>query len=112
MVDEGFPPEEMSARLAADQDTVLWLDLFDPDEADLQIVTEEFGLHPLAVEDAIHDHQRPKLDRYSSHLFGNVYAVGVDLTDQESMLTTGEISMFITPRALITIRNLISTSTP
>ena len=40
VVDEGFPPEEMSERLAADEDTVLWLDLFDPDEADLQIVTE------------------------------------------------------------------------
>ena len=104
VVDEGFPPEEMSERLAADQDTVLWLDLFDPDEADLQIVTEEFGLHPLAVEDAIHDHQRPKLDRYPSHMFGNVYAVGVDLADQESMLTTGEVSVFITPRALITVR--------
>jgi len=31
VVDEGFPPEEMSERLAADEDTVLWLDLFDPD---------------------------------------------------------------------------------
>lgn len=104
VVDEGFPPEEMNERLATDRDTVLWLDLFDPDEADLQIVTEEFGLHPLAVEDAIHDHQRPKLDRYPSHMFGNLYAVGVDPADQESMLSTGEISVFITPRALITVR--------
>ena len=36
---------------------------------DLQLVVEEFGLHPLAVEDAVHDHQRPKLDRYATHLF-------------------------------------------
>jgi magnesium transporter len=43
---------------------VAWLDLYEPTEADLQIVTEEFGLHPLAVEDAISPHQRPKVDRY------------------------------------------------
>jgi magnesium transporter len=100
--DEGFPPEQMSERLAADDSVVAWLDLFDPTAADLQIVTTEFGLHPLAVEDAISDHQRPKVDRYRTHLFANMYAVAVDAASHT--LTTGEISMFITPRALITVR--------
>ena len=69
--------EEMSERLDADPDAVSWLDLHDPSADDLSIVTHEFGLHPLAVEDAVHDHQRPKLDRYRSHLFGNMYAVSL-----------------------------------
>jgi magnesium transporter len=99
---EGFPAEELSERLAADTEAVVWLDLYDPDQGDLGIVTEEFGLHPLAVEDAIHPHQRPKVDRYRTHLFANVYAVALD--DRRRALTTGEISMFITPRALITVR--------
>ena len=102
MLDEGFPAEKISELLAADPDAVIWLDLYDPTQADLQIVTDEFGLHPLAVEDAIHSHQRPKVDRYRSHLFANMYAVSVD--DGGIALTAGEISIFITARALITVR--------
>ena len=102
LLEEGFPAEQMSERLAADPRAVVWLDLYDPTQDDLGIVTHEFGLHPLAVEDAISPHQRPKVDRYRSHLFANVYAVHVD--DDPGALSTGEISMFITPRALITVR--------
>jgi magnesium transporter len=106
LIEEGFPAGQMSARLAADPAAVVWLDLYDPTLADLGIVTHEFGLHPLAVEDAISPHQRPKVDRYRSHLFANLYAVsaGRDGKDGGDGLTTGEISMFITPRALITVR--------
>lgn len=70
--------------------------------SDLQIVTEEFGLHALAVEDAITAHQRPKVDRYRSHLFANMYAVAID--DRAGSTRAGEISVFITDRALITVR--------
>ena len=102
MVAEGFPAEQIHEILGRDEECVVWLDLFDPDEADLQIVTHEFGLHPLAVEDAVHDHQRPKVDRYESHLFVNVYAVAVQ--DEPLRLTSSEISMFVTRRALVTVR--------
>jgi magnesium transporter len=102
---EGFPAEEISDRLAGQPDGVVWLDLYEPTEADLQIVVEEFGLHPLAVEDAIQPHQRAKVDRYNSHLFANMYVPGVDEHgDAPTALTTGEISVFVTPRALITVR--------
>jgi magnesium transporter len=102
VVAEGFPAEQLHEVLAGDEDCIVWLDLYDPDEADLQIVTEEFGLHPLAVEDAVHDHQRPKVDRYSSHLFVNVYAV--EVAESPLQVTTTELSMFVTPRALVTVR--------
>ena len=81
---------------------VVWLDLQDPSAEDLQVVVEEFGLHPLAVEDAVHEHQRPKIDRYRSHLFVNVYAVR--LAEGDEQIATSEISVFVTPRALITVR--------
>ena len=60
VVAEGFPAEQISDVLEADADSVVWLDLEDPTADDLQVVVEEFGLHPLAVEDAVHDHQRPE----------------------------------------------------
>jgi magnesium transporter len=101
LLEEGFPAELLSQRLAGDPAAVAWLDLYDPTREDLQIVVEEFGLHPLAVEDAISPHQRPKVDRYRSHLFANMYAVSIEGV---SGLVVSEISMFVTPRALITVR--------
>jgi magnesium transporter len=104
VVAEGFDAHEIGDRLRAHPKAVLWLDLFDPDENDLRVVASEFRLHPLAVEDAVHDHQRPKLDRYPGHLFMNVYAVEVDTTGAGPRMDKGEISAFITERALITVR--------
>ena len=102
LIDEGFPVAQIGAHLAEDPDGVVWLDLQNPEAEDLHVITSEFGLHPLAVEDAVHDHQRAKLDRYETHLFASMYAVGFD--PATGRLTTGEINAFITPRALITIR--------
>ena len=102
VIQEGFPAEQISELLAATPDSVVWLDLYEPNQADLQIVVEEFGLHPLAVEDALHTEQRPKVDHYRSHLFVNVYAVSIP--DGQQRLVSSEISAFVTSRALITVR--------
>ncbi len=98
---EGFPVADISDYLTEDNTTV-WLDLRDPDRDDLAVLSEEFGLHPLAVEDAVHEHERTKLDRYQSHLFLTAYGVHLDQASGE--LATSELSAFITPRALITVR--------
>ncbi len=98
---EGFPVAEISEHLGNDS-AVVWLDLRDPDREDLAVLSEEFGLHPLAVEDAVHEHERPKLDRYRSHLFVTAYAVHLDAATGE--LATSELAAFITERALITVR--------
>ena len=79
-----------------------WLDLRGPDHDDLAVLSEEFGLHPLAVEAALHHSQRPKLDRYRSHLFLTAYGARLDPGTGE--LTTSEIAAFITSQALITVR--------
>ena len=104
VIAEDFPAEEVGARLAAHPDAVLWLDLYDPDESDLAAIAGEFNLHPLAIEDAVQDHERPKLDRYPSHLFLNVYAVDVAADPELPPFGKTEISAFVTDRALITVR--------
>lgn len=102
LVAEGFPASEIAERLEAHAEEVVWLDLFDPEEGDLQVVVDEFGPHPLAVEDAVADRQRPKLDRYRTHRFLNVYAVEFD--PSTCRLASSEISAFITPRGIVTVR--------
>ena len=103
VVAEGFGADEVAAKLAEHPDAVLWLDLFDPELSDLQAIQDEFKLHPLAVEDAVHDHQRPKIDRYAGHLFMNVYSVHVKVDGPLPEMRKTEISAFITDRALITV---------
>jgi len=102
MVAAGFPVADISDYLDKDDGSVVWLDLLDPDDRDLEVLSEEFGLHPLAVEDAEHEHERTKLDRYNGYLFLTVY--GVHLNEHTGQLGTSEVSAFITKRALITIR--------
>jgi len=96
-----FPAAQISDYLQQ-PGTVVWLDLCDPDPVDLEVLSEEFGLHPLAVEDAIQQHERPKLDRYQDHYFLTAYTVGLD--PATGRLITSELAAFITPRALITVR--------
>jgi magnesium transporter len=98
---EGFPVADISDHLA-DEAVTVWLDLRDPGHDDLAVLSEEFGLHPLAVEDAVHHSQRPKLDRYRTHLFLTAY--GAKLDPETGGLATSEIAAFVTKRALITVR--------
>ena len=98
---EGFPVADISDYLV-DEAVTIWLDLRDPDRDDLDVLSEEFGLHPLAVEDAVYEHERPKLDRYGSHLFLTAYAARLDMASGK--LVTSELSAFVTKQALITVR--------
>jgi len=96
-----FPAAQISDYLD-EPGTVVWLDLCEPDRADLEVISQEFGLHPLAVEDATQQHERPKLDRYQDHAFLTAYAVSLDAAT--GRLTTSELAAFATARALITVR--------
>jgi magnesium transporter len=98
---EGFPVDDISDYLE-NESAVIWLDLLAPDRADLAVLSEEFGLHPLAIEDAVHPHERTKIDRYRSHLFLAAYAVHLDAGTGE--LAMSEFAAFVTSRAVITVR--------
>jgi magnesium transporter len=101
LVADGFPVEQISDYLAK-RDTVVWLDLEMPTRSDLDVITEELGLHELAVEDALNEHQRPKLDHYEDHLFLSSYVARLD--EKTAELTVSEVAAFVTPRALVTVR--------
>jgi magnesium transporter len=100
IVKEDFPVADISEHLLEEGCTV-WADFVSPSEQDLADIEEELGLHKLAVEDALHSFQRPKLDRYDTHLFLAAYAVKLDTAT--GALDATEVKAFITPHALVTV---------
>ncbi|WP_113698455.1 magnesium transporter CorA family protein [Nonomuraea lactucae] len=100
LVAEDFPVAEVSDHLE-DPSCMVWFDLCAPGPAELGAISEELGLHELAVEDVLHDRQRPKLDVYDSHLFLAAYSVRLD---EHGALDATEIDMFVTRQALVTVR--------
>ena len=97
---EDFPLERVSDYLEQ-EDSVVWADLCVPDRDDLQAIADELGLDPLAVEDAIGRHERPKVDRYPTHLFVNAYATAIG---GDGRLMAAKVSAFVLPQALVTVR--------
>jgi magnesium transporter len=98
---EDFDPDRISDYLEEDG-TVVWMDVCEPSPKEFAIIAEEFALNPLAVEDALHERQRPKLDHYDDHVFISLY--DVDLEAGSGELVTKELAIFAAPRYLITVR--------
>ena len=82
----------------------LWIGLFEPDPSELDEIAKELGLHPLAVEDAIKAHQRPKIERYADDVFFIVVKT-LWYVDPDDAVETGEISVFLSPTYLVTVRH-------
>ncbi|AWB81924.1 magnesium transporter [Corynebacterium yudongzhengii] len=87
----------------------VWLALREPDDHQMAIVAEKFGIHELIVEDAVTAHQRPKVERYDDQLFAVVRAVRFtddeQVSDTRDVIATGEIQMIIGADFIITIRH-------
>jgi len=81
----------------------VWLGLYEPAEEEFESVTSEFGLHPLAVEDAINAHQRPKLEVYDETLL--LVLKPVRYIDHDEVVEIGEIALFVNPEFLISVRH-------
>ncbi|WP_372352738.1 magnesium and cobalt transport protein CorA [Streptomyces sp. KL116D] len=86
-----------------------WIGLHEPTEAEFSGIAREFGLHPLAVEDAVHAHQRPKLERYDDTLFTVFktihYVEHAELTATSEVVETGEVMCFTGRDFFITVRH-------
>jgi magnesium transporter len=80
-----------------------WIGLFRPSESQLRPVAEEFGLHEVAVEDAIVAHQRPKAERYGDMLF--VVLRAATYLDDAEEVEFGEIHVFVGPNFVLTVRH-------
>ena len=92
-----------------DQEAFVWIGLHEPDEFQMQAVADVFGLHELAVEDAVHAHQRPKLERYDKTLFLVLKTVNYveheSVANAREIVETGEIMIFVGPDFVVTVRH-------
>lgn len=82
------------------KDCFVWVALKEPSEAELKKMQEEFGLHPLAVEDAHRGHQRAKIEEYGNSLFAVVKTVEVD----GHQLRLGEVAVFVGANYVLSVR--------
>jgi magnesium transporter len=89
--------------LQAHDDAVAWIGLYRPDQHELASLASEFGLHELALEDAILAHQRPKLERYDDTLF--VVLRAARYLDDAEEVEFGEVHVFVGPDFVITVRH-------
>ncbi|MBA4109119.1 MAG: magnesium and cobalt transport protein CorA [Leptothrix sp. (in: Bacteria)] len=94
-------PDAISDYLAR-PDCFVWIALRDATDAELAKVQEEFGLHDLAIEDARHGHQRPKVEEYGDMVFAVIQTVEFNAIDE---LQVGEVDVFAGPNYVISIRN-------
>ncbi len=85
------------------QKGMAWIGLYRPSEDELHQVAEEFGLHPLAVEDALLGHQRAKFERYGDILF--IVLRPARYLDGPEEVEFGEVHLFIGPDFAITVRH-------
>ncbi|MEU2063325.1 magnesium/cobalt transporter CorA [Streptomyces sp. NPDC013455] len=98
-------PEDLSDALAAARAVggFVWIGLHEPSEREFDLVTEEFGLHPLAVEDALKAHQRPKLEVYDDSLFMVLKPVVYE--PENDTVSAGEVMVFVGDGFVVTVRH-------
>ncbi|MGH2690926.1 MAG: magnesium/cobalt transporter CorA [Actinomycetota bacterium] len=99
VAEQDFDPARVSDFLKED-DSLVWLDLEDPTEADLKMLQEEFAIHPLAIEDARHREQRPKVEVYEGYFFLVLHAVSL----KDAELVDQEVHAFVGNGYLVTLR--------
>lgn len=99
--------DDISEVLKRDDGSFIWIGLHEPDEPLLRKMQDEFGLHDLAIEDALRAHQRPKLELYDGSLFVVLRTVRVG---PERQLETGETHIFVGARYVISVRHRSSLS--
>jgi magnesium transporter len=83
-------------------DRFVWVALRDATDEELAVMQREFGLHDLAVEDARHGHQRPKVEEYGETLFAVMHSVEFSATDE---LRVGEVNVFVGRNFVLSVRN-------
>ncbi|MEU8569583.1 magnesium and cobalt transport protein CorA [Streptomyces pathocidini] len=87
----------------------VWIGLHEPGQEEFAGIAELFGLHPLAVEDAVDAHQRPKVERYDETLFTVFktvrYVEHTELTATSEVIDTGELMVFIGADFVVTVRH-------
>jgi magnesium transporter len=104
-VDCGTTTADLAGVLsrATEPDDFVWIGLHEPTEDELDLVAEVYSLHPLAVEDALSAHQRPKLERYEDSLFLTLKTLWY--VDEDDAVETGEINIFVGEKFVVSVRH-------
>ncbi len=89
--------------LICEEKNLIWIDLLDPTEQELNLVGQEFNFHPLAMEDAAHGHQRPKVDEYEHFFFVIFYSIS--LNEKTAELEILELKIFVGRNYLVTVHS-------
>ncbi|MBB5017543.1 magnesium transporter [Chitinivorax tropicus] len=93
--------EDISEHIK-EPDRFVWVALKNPTDQEIDTMGEEFGLHELAIEDAKHGHQRPKIEEYRDTLFCCMHMLEVD---EDDLLRVGEISIFVGKNFILSMRS-------
>ena len=93
-------PDEISEYLLRPE-CFVWVGLKDPGPGELAAMQHEFDLHELAVEDARHGHQRPKVEEYGESLFAVLHMIESEGTE----LVVGELNIFAGPNYILSVRS-------
>lgn len=88
---------------ADEQQSLVWIDISNPGQAEAEYLREELGFHPLAVEDCIRGRQRPKLDRYPGYFFLVIYAASVNPV--RNRMALNELHVFLGRHYLVTVHD-------
>ncbi|AXK31571.1 magnesium and cobalt transport protein CorA [Streptomyces armeniacus] len=103
------PAEALRIVRSGEGGEFVWIGLHEPTEQEFSGIAQEYGLHPLAVEDAVHAHQRPKLERYDDSIFTVFktihYVEHAELTATSEVVETGEVMCFTGRDYVITVRH-------
>ena len=93
-------PKEDISEYVGQRDCFVWVALFEPSLEELDEMAQEFGLHELAVEDARHGHQRPKIEEYGDVLFVVLHMIETGETE----LRVGEVDVFVGRNFILSVR--------
>jgi magnesium transporter len=85
------------------ENAFVWIGLHEPSEEEFSAVAREFELHPLAVEDAIFAHQRPKIETYGQTLF--LVVKTARYVDPTEVITLGDIMLFVGSDFIVSVRH-------
>jgi magnesium transporter len=101
--------DEAIAEVRRRDEGFVWIGLHEPDDDQLTAIAETYGLHELAVEDAVTAKQRPKLERYDDSLFMVLKTVSYvehdEPTTATELIKTGEVMLFVGPDFVVTVRH-------
>jgi len=98
-----IPPDEISDYVNR-PGCFVWVALADATPEELDEMQLEFGLHKLAVEDARHGHQRPKVEQYGDSLFVAMHLIELS-TEVPGKISVGEVDVFVGPGYVLSVRN-------